>query len=91
MLQKRMEREEHRETPATDSEAAREKLTAFGFDAAKSETLAKWQELGGKVDAEGSGKRPLPRNGPLPLAGGGQGAPRRSHRRTIVGPGEPAK
>jgi hypothetical protein len=37
--------------PAHDNEALRERLTALGFDAKKTETLAKWQQLGTQVDA----------------------------------------
>jgi hypothetical protein len=52
MLQKpSVQREESREPPANNNEAEREKLTAFGFDAAKPATLAKWEELGTRVDA----------------------------------------
>jgi hypothetical protein len=50
MLQKGQKGEEHG-TPANDNEAAKERMLAFGFDPAKPATLAKWQELGGQVDA----------------------------------------
>jgi len=49
MLQK--QEGDEREAPANDNEAVKERMLAFGFDPAKPATLAKWQELGGQVDA----------------------------------------
>jgi hypothetical protein len=37
--------------PDVEREALREKLAAFGFDAKTNETLEKWEQLGGKVEA----------------------------------------
>jgi len=50
LLQKQIKREESA-APANDNEADRDKLAAFGFDDGKAATRAKWQELGGQVDA----------------------------------------
>lgn len=49
MLQK--QKGEERGTPVNDNEAAKERMLAFGFDPATPATLAKWQDLGGQVDA----------------------------------------
>jgi hypothetical protein len=50
MLRKPSGREE-REASAPADEAVKERMAAFGYDAAEPATLAKWQELGRKVDA----------------------------------------
>jgi Relaxase/Mobilisation nuclease domain len=50
MLQK--QKSEERGAPVNDNEAVKERMLAFGFDP-KPATVAKWQELGGKVDAGG--------------------------------------
>lgn len=51
LLQKPIDRK--REFSAQDINAQKETLAAFGFDPAKPATVAKWQELGDRVDAGG--------------------------------------
>jgi hypothetical protein len=50
-LQQQSARQEAPKPPSKDNEALKERMAAFGFDAAKSATFEKWQELDRKVDA----------------------------------------
>jgi len=51
LLQTPIDRKGHRDLSAKEIEAQKETMAAFGFDSAKPATLAKWQELGDRVDA----------------------------------------